>query len=177
MKTNGAVKATTPTDREIVLTHVFDAPRNRVYAALTTPDLLRRWYVPGGWSLAECQVDLRVGGSFRMVWRSPDGAQMGIHGVYRENVPPERLVHTEVFERFGDWMAGELLTTTVLSERDGRTTVTTTMLYPTQKVRDAVLHSGMIRGVGEMYEALADMLASEDPLEDTCTAAARGGRT
>jgi uncharacterized protein YndB with AHSA1/START domain len=98
MRDTGALKVTTPTEREIAMTRVFDAPRNLVYDALTKPELLKRWLgVFGGWSLAVCEIDPRVGGTYRYVWRGSDGTEMGMRGVCREIVPPERVVCTESF--------------------------------------------------------------------------------
>src|SRR5205814_9751268 len=100
MTNTGTLKVTTPTDREIVLTRVFDAPRNLVFDAFSKPELLKRWFGPRGWSLVVCEVDLRVGGGFRFVLRGPDGRDMGMRGVYREIVPPERSVHMESFDDY-----------------------------------------------------------------------------
>jgi len=159
MKNTATLQVTTPSEREIAMTRVFDAPRNLVFDAWTKPELLKRWLgVRNGWSLAVCEVDLKVGGAFRFVWQGQDGAEMGMGGVYREIVPPERLVSTE---RFDDpWYEGEALDTIVLVEHDGQTTVTTTVLYESQEIRDAVLESGMARGVAESYDALAELLPS-----------------
>src|SRR3981081_998521 len=107
MQNTGTLKVTPPSDREIVLTRVFDAPRTLVYDALTKPELLKRWFGPRGWSLTECDVDLRVGGAWRFVLSGPEGAKMVMHGVYRELVRPERDVHTE---RMDDY-PGEALVT------------------------------------------------------------------
>jgi uncharacterized protein YndB with AHSA1/START domain len=159
MKDAGTLQVTTPSEREIAMTRVFDAPRSLVFDAWTKPELLRRWLgVRAGWSMAVCEVDLKVGGAYRFVWRGPDGAEMGMGGVYREILPPERLVATELFD--DSWYAGEALDTTVLVEEDGKTTVTTTVLYESQETRDAVLESGMERGVAESYDTLAEYLAS-----------------
>ena len=95
MRNVGTLKVTTPTDREIVLTRVFDAPRRPVFDAFSKPELLKRWFGPRGWSLVVCEVELKVGGGFRFVLRGPDGREMGMRGVYREIVPPERSVHIE----------------------------------------------------------------------------------
>lgn len=156
MKNTGSLKVTTPTDREIVLTRVFDAPRQLVFDAFSKPELLKRWFGPRGWSLAVCEVDLKVGGAFRFVLRSPDGKDMGMRGVYREIVPPERSVHVESFDDF----PGESQVTAVFVEQGGKTTLTATVLYPSQEVRDAVLKSGMEDGAAESYDKLADLLAS-----------------
>ncbi len=156
MKNTGTLKVATPTDREIVLTRVFDAPRNLVFDAWTKPELLKRWFGPRGWSLVVCEVDLKVGGAWRFVLRGPDGTDMGMRGVYREIVPPERLVHTESFDDY----PGESLVTGVLVEHDGKTTLTGTILYPSQEIRDAVINSGMEHGAAESYDKLAEYLAS-----------------
>jgi uncharacterized protein YndB with AHSA1/START domain len=159
MKNNGTLKVTTPTDREIAMTRVFDAPRRLVFDAWIKPELVKRWLgVRGGWSLEVCEIDLRPGGAYRYVWRGPDGKEMGMRGVYREIVRPERLVATESFD--DPWYPGEALDTTVLVEQGGKTTVTTTVLYQSRKVRDAVLKSPMERGVAESYDKLAELLAS-----------------
>jgi uncharacterized protein YndB with AHSA1/START domain len=155
----GTLQITTPSEREIVMSRVFDAPRSLVFDAWTKPELLKRWLgVRGGWSMVVCEVDLRVGGAYRFVWRGPDGAEMGMGGVYREIVPPERLVATESFD--DPWYPGEALDTTVLVEEGGKTTATTTVLYESEEIRDAVLESGMARGVAESYDMLAEYLAS-----------------
>jgi len=153
------LKVTTPSDREIEMARVFDAPRRLVFDCLTKPELLKRWLgVRGGWSMVVCEVDLKVGGTYRFVWRGPDGKDMGMGGVYREIVPPERLVATEAFD--DPWYPGEALDTTVLVEQGGKTTVTTTVLCDSQEIRDAVLKSGMTRGVAESYDKLDELLAS-----------------
>ncbi len=157
MRNVGTLKVTTAGDREIVMTRVFDAPRPLVFAAFTKPELLKRWFGPRGWSLVVCEVDLKVGGTFRFVLRGPDGAEMGMRGVYRELVPPERSVHMESFDQF----PGESQVTTVLVEQGGKTTLTATVLYPSQEVRDAVVKSGMEHGAAESYDRLAELLASE----------------
>lgn len=151
---------TTPTDREIVLTRVFDAPRRLVFDAWTRPELLRRWFGPHGRELVVCEVDLRVGGAWRYVLRAPDGTEMHLHGVYREIVAPERLVRTETNDGCAAEAGGESLVTTVLVERDRRTTLTSTMRYPSQQIRDAVIDSGVERGVAESYDRLAGLLAA-----------------
>ena len=156
MKNTGTLEVTTPTEREIVLTRLFDAPRNLVFDAMTKPELLRRWFGPRGWSLVVCEVDLKVGGAWRFVLRGPDGTEMGMRGVYREIVPPERSVHTESFDDF----PGESLVTTTLVEQGGKTRLTGTVLYPSQEIRDMVIKSGMEHGAAETYDKLAEHLAS-----------------
>src|SRR5260370_8969355 len=130
MKNTGTLKVTTPTDREIVLTRVFDAPRTLVFDAFSKPELLKRWFGPRGWSLVVCEVDLRVGGTFRFVLRGPDGRDMGMRGVYREIVPPERSVHVESFDDY----PGEPLVTAVLVGQGGKTTFTPPGLISSQSV-------------------------------------------
>src|SRR5258708_8806611 len=100
MKNTGTLKVTTPTEREVVMTRVFDAPRRLVFDALTKPELFKRWFGPRGWSLAVCETDLKAGGAWRWVLRGPDGTNMGMRGVYQEIVPPERLVRTANFDAY-----------------------------------------------------------------------------
>lgn len=159
MKNTGTLKVTTPGDREIAMTRVFDAPRHLVFEAVTKPELLKRWFFgPPRWSLAVCEIDLRVGGAYRYVWRGPDGAEMGIRGVFREVVPPERIVNTELFDEA--WYPGEALVTTALVEQGGKTTLTLTVLYQSREARDAVLKTPMEHGVAMGYDRLAELLAS-----------------
>jgi uncharacterized protein YndB with AHSA1/START domain len=158
MQNTGSLKVTTPTDREIVLTRVFDAPRHLVWDAFTRPELLKRWFGPRGWSLVVCEVDLKVGGGFRFLLRGPDGQDMGMRGTYREIVPGERSIHTESFDDY----PGESTVTTVLVEEGGTTTLTATVQYPSREVRDAVIQSGMEHGAAESYDKLAELLANEN---------------
>jgi uncharacterized protein YndB with AHSA1/START domain len=155
MKNTGTLKVSLPTEREVVMTRVFDAPRRLVFDALTKPELLRRWFGPRGWSLVVCEADLKVGGAWRWVLRGPDGRDMGMRGVYQEIMPPERLVSTESFDDY----PGESLNTLILSEEDGKTTFTITVRYASQEIRDAVIKSGMEHGAAECYDKLAEMLA------------------
>ncbi len=155
----GALRVTTPSDREIAMTRVFDAPRSRLFDAWTKPELLQRWLgVRGGWSMVICEVDLRVGSAYRFVWRGPDGAEMGMSGVYREIVPPQRPVATEKFDQPG--YEGEAVNTMVFLEREGKTTATATVRYVSREVADAVLKTPMARGVAESYDKLAELLLS-----------------
>jgi uncharacterized protein YndB with AHSA1/START domain len=154
------LKITTPGDRELVMTRVFDAPRQLVFDAHTKPELVKRWLLgPPGWSMPVCEIDLRVGGKYRWVWRHDrDGTQMGMGGVYREIRAPERLVSTEKFDEA--WYPGEGVGTLALVEQGGRTTLTHTMLYESREARDRVLKSGMEKGVTASYDRLAELLAS-----------------
>ena len=156
----GTLKLTTPSDREIAMTRGFDAPRQLVFDAHTKPDLVKQWLLgPPGWSMPVCEMDVRVGGKYRWVWRHDhDGTSMGMGGVYREIVAPERLVTTEKFDEA--WYPGESVNTLVLVEKAGRTTLTQTMLYESREARDAVIKSGMEKGVAASYDRLAELLAS-----------------
>jgi uncharacterized protein YndB with AHSA1/START domain len=158
MKKVGSLTVTTPGDREIVLTRVFDAPRQLVFDALTRPELVKRWLTGApGWSMVVCEIDLKVGGAYRYVWRGPDGAEMGMGGVYREIVAPERIVSTEAFDQ--PWYPGEAVGTAVLTEQDGKTTLTTTVRYESKEARDAVLRTPMAEGVAAGYDRLAELLS------------------
>jgi uncharacterized protein YndB with AHSA1/START domain len=152
----GGLTVTTPSDREIVLRRVFDAPRRLVFDAWTRPELLMRWLGARGWNLVVCEVDLRVGGRWRFVSRGPGGAEMGHGGVYREIVPPARLVCTEVFD--DQSYPGETLITHEFAEHAASTTLTTTLLYATPQGRDTVLRYPMARGVAHGYDRLAGLL-------------------
>ena len=145
-------------DREIIMTRVFEAPRDLVFEALTKPDLVRQWLLgPPGWTMPVCQIDLRVGGAYRYVWKNEDGREMGMGGRYTEIVPNERIVHTERFDEA--WYAGESLNTWTLTEHAGQTTLVVTMRYETKATRDEVLDSGMERGVSVSYDRLDKVLA------------------
>ena len=152
------LKDTARGDREIVMTRAFDAPRTLVFEAMTKPELLKRWFgVFDGWTLDVCEVDLKVGGKYRYLWRGPDGATMGMRGVYREIVVPERIVSTEQFDEA--WYPGGAVGTLVLREENGRTLMTTTVLYDSREARDAVLKSPMEQGAGAGYDNLEEFLA------------------
>jgi uncharacterized protein YndB with AHSA1/START domain len=151
----GATTFTTPTDREIVVTRVVDAPRRLVWEAWTSPEHLPRWMLgPPGWTMPVCEIDLRPGGAWHFVWRRADGTEMGMRGVYQEVVPPERLVATESWG--GDWP--DTLNTLVLSEEGGKTTITQTILYPSKEARDAALQTGMKDGMASSFDRLAEHL-------------------
>ncbi|WP_199732652.1 MULTISPECIES: SRPBCC domain-containing protein [Corallococcus] len=166
MKNTGNLKVSTPSDLELTMTRVFNAPRRLVFDAHTKPELLKRWLgVHRGWSLAVCDIDLRVGGAYRYVWRGPDRKDMGVRGVFREIVAPERLVNTE---RFDDaWYTGEALNTLLLTEEGGKTTLTSTMRFESKDARDEVLRSPMEQGVASGYDMLEQLLAS--PLSGIAT--------
>lgn len=156
-KKAGNLNVTTPGEREIAITRVFDAPRRLVFDALTKPELLKRWlFGPSGWELAVCEIDLKIGGRYRYVWRKPGVPDMGAGGVYREVLPPERLVATEKFDQA--WYPGEALVTQELAERAGKTTLVMTLQYESREARDGVLKSPMDEGVGASFDRLARLL-------------------
>ena len=158
MTTPGNLKLTTRGDREIVITRAFDAPRKLVFDAFTKPELVKQWLLgPDGWSMPVCEIDLKVGGKYRYVWRrDKDGTEMGMGGVYREIVAPERIVATEKFDQ--SWYPGEAVGTFVLIEQAGKTTLTETILYESREARDGVLKSGMEKGVVASYDRLEKLL-------------------
>jgi uncharacterized protein YndB with AHSA1/START domain len=147
----GVTSYSTPSDREVHISRVFDAPRGLIFEAWTRCEHLTQWMLGApGWTMPICEIDLRPGGANRFVWRRPDGTEMEIRGQYREIVPPERLVYTEWWG--GDWP--ETVDTLVLTEEKGRTTVTITVLYPSKEARDAALETGMKEGMEEGFERL-----------------------
>jgi uncharacterized protein YndB with AHSA1/START domain len=151
------LQVTTPTDREIALTRVFDAPRRLVFDCFTKPELLKRWGLgPRAWKLTGCEIDLRVGGAWRFVMTKDTGAVMIMKGIYREIVAPERIVQTESFEQ--PWYPGEGLNTTTFVEENGKTTLVILCLYDTKEIRDGVLNSGMESGASVGYDRLAELL-------------------
>ncbi|WP_332767264.1 SRPBCC family protein [Phenylobacterium sp.] len=156
------LKITAPTDREIVVVRDFDAPRRLVFDCMTKPELLRRWMLgPPGWTMPVCEIDLRVGGAYRYVWHGENGEEMGMGGVYQEIAPPDRLVATELFDTEMFDAAGEpSLVTSELAEHGGRTTLTTTIRYPSKAVRDAMLATDMAAGMEAGYARLDALLAA-----------------
>lgn len=163
MKNKETLKVTTPSDREIVLTRVFDAPRHLVFEAHRRPELLKRWLLgPPGWEMVVCQVANEVGERYRYEWRNTaSGKQFGNGGVCRELVPPERVVCTESM----DGQPGEALVTTTFVEQNGKTTLTLTILFESREIRDIALKSGMERGVAASYDRLDDVLVSSASTE------------
>lgn len=160
MRNTGTLKVTTPSDREVLMTRVFDAPRHLVFEAWSKPELLKRWLSgPDDWELSECRVDLRVGGKIRFVWRQrgQNGKSMGMTATCREIVPPEKLVFTETWDE--DWTGGETLVTMAFVEHEGKTTFTQTVLYSSRGARDAALKTGMEHGAAHSYDRLAELLA------------------
>jgi uncharacterized protein YndB with AHSA1/START domain len=140
---------------EIVLTRVFDAPRELVFEAMTKPEHVARWYGPRVWKVETCEIDLRPGGRWHYTMRGPGGRTMGMHGVYREIRPPEMMVSTESM----DGHPGETVNTLTFVEQDGKTMFTNFVVCPSREVRDAILNSGMERGAGETFDRLEEILA------------------
>src|SRR2546426_10557878 len=134
MKQTAALKITTPSERELVMTRDFAAPRGMVFDALTKPELVRRWLLgPPGWTMPVCDIDLRVGGKYRYVWPNADGREMGMGGTFKEMVRPSRLVATETYD--DHWTGGETLVTTELAGTRAKTTPSTTVRYPSREAR------------------------------------------
>ncbi len=154
---SGKLEITTPSDREMMMTRVLNAPRTLVFECYTKPELLKRWLTgPDGWTFVICEVDLNVGGKFRFVWRSAKGNDMGMGGVYREIAAPERLVNTELFDE--DWTGGETLTTLILIEQSGKTFLKSTTIYSSKEARDGALATGMEQGMNASYDRLENLL-------------------
>jgi uncharacterized protein YndB with AHSA1/START domain len=159
MTHSGDLKVTANGDREIVMTRSFNAPRYLVFEALSKPELVKQWLLgPPGWSMPVCEIDFRIGGKYRYVWRHTDGKEMGMGGVYREIVRPERIVNTEVFDE--SWYPGEAQGTTTIVEQNGKSVLTQTIRYETREARDGVLRSPMESGVAISYNHLEQLLTS-----------------
>jgi uncharacterized protein YndB with AHSA1/START domain len=148
---------TTPSDQEIRMTRLFDAPRHLVFEAMTKPEHVRRWWgcLGNGYSVPVCEIDFRPGGRWRFVNRHPKG-EAAFHGEYQEIAPPSRVVFTEVFEEFPDTVS---VVTAELSDENGKTRLTATVRYPSKEVRDMVIASGMSTGAGISYDRLEDLVA------------------
>ena len=153
----GKLIVTVPSDREIAMTRVFNAPRKLVFNAWTKPELVRRWLLgPPGWTMPVCEIDLKVGGAYRFEWLGQDGTRMGMGGVYREIVIPEWIVNTQLFDV--DWTGGETLGTLLFTEQGGKTTLTNSVLYSSREARDAALRTRMAEGVEAGYARLEEIL-------------------
>ena len=153
----GTTTFSTPSDREIAATRVFDAPRRLVFEAHTNPKHIPNWMLgPDGWTMPVCEVDLRPGGTWHFVWRKSDGSEMEMRGTYKEVVPPEKLVSTESWG--AEWP--ETINTLTLTEENGRTTIRSTVLYPSKEARDAALKTGMKEGMTQSFNRLAEYLQS-----------------
>ena len=151
----GVTTYATPSDREIVVTRVVDAPRRIVFDAVSNPKHVPQWLTgPEGWTMPVCEIDLRPGGAWRYVYRKDDGSEMTLQGSYREVAPPVRVVSTESWG--AEWP--ETVNTMVLTESEGQTTITITVRYPTKEARDAALKTGMKEGMDQGFAQLDDLL-------------------
>jgi uncharacterized protein YndB with AHSA1/START domain len=161
MASKGKAAVTLPTSSQILITREFDAPKHLVYKAWTTPELVKRWWHAKRGTVTIADVDLRVGGRWRWVMVTTDGFEVAFHGTYREIVPNERLVYTEVYEGApgGEGDEGALNTIT-FTEKDGRTTVTNLVEAGTQEVRDAIINSGMEAGMQDAFDLLEQVATS-----------------
>lgn len=153
-------QVSTPSDCEIQVTRVFDAPRALVFEAFTKPELVRKWLLgPPGWTMPVCEIDLQVGGMYRYLWRQEaDGKEMGMRGVFREIIAPRLLVATEQFDE--SWYPGEALDTTIFAEEGSATRMTITVLYESIEARDTAKRSGMERGMAASYMRVEELLLS-----------------
>jgi len=160
---SSSLEITTPSDNEIVMTRVFDAPRELVFEAMTKPEHVRRWWGPRKHTCVVCEIDFRVGGTWRYVLRTSDGRDVEFTGIYHEIVPPERMVGTECYvePRFGNpqWQ-----TTLTLEEFDGKTKMTNRVLHPSKEQRDANLNSGMESGASETFDRLNEIVVAQASL-------------
>lgn len=148
---------TEPGKPTVVMTRVFDAPRRLVFEAMTRPEHVKRWYGPHGYTVVSCEIDLRPGGAYRIVNRDAEGNEFGFRGVYREVVPPSRLVFTWAFEMMPD---KEALVTETLDERDGKTTLTSTTIFQSVEDRDGYLSTGATKGATQSMDRLAEVIRS-----------------
>jgi uncharacterized protein YndB with AHSA1/START domain len=161
---NSSLTITLPSDKEILMTRVFDAPRQLVFEAMTKPEHVSKWWGPRASVLTICEIDFRVGGAWRYVMQC-NGREVKFKGVFHEIVPPERLVATECYDepRIG---CPEWQTTVTLEERDGKTTLSSRVLHPSMQARDGHLNSGMETGATETFDRLAELLAIQaNPME------------
>ena len=153
------LEVTAPSEREIRVTRTFDAPPELVFECHTKPEYLKKWLLgPPGWSMPICDVDLRVGGRYRYVWRNDAGAgEFGVQGEFREIHRPNRIVHTESM----DGVTGEALCTTTFEGSGPQTQLTLTMLFESQEARDVALESGMTEGMSMSYDRMQDLIGKQ----------------
>jgi uncharacterized protein YndB with AHSA1/START domain len=155
---SGTATVSLPTDDQIVITREFDAPKHLVYRAWTTPELVRRWWSGHRGVMTVAEIDLRVGGAWRYAMNAEGGYEVAFHGEFREIVPNERVVSTEIFE--GAPGSGAAVNTVTFDERGGRTTVTVVMQLPSKEVRDMIIESGMEGGMQEGMDLLEQVAIS-----------------
>jgi uncharacterized protein YndB with AHSA1/START domain len=161
MTSSGTARVTLPSKQQILITREFDAPKDLVYRAWTTPELVKRWWAGKRGEVISAEIDLRVGGRWRYVMVASAGQEVAFHGEYHEIVPNERLVNTEVYELpGGDGDVHPPLVTTTFTEADGRTTLAQLMQCPSQELRDTIIGSGMESGMQEAMDALEEVAIS-----------------
>jgi uncharacterized protein YndB with AHSA1/START domain len=154
------LKFETRGERELVFARAFNAPRQLVWEAHTKPEYLRRWLLgPSGWTMPVCEIDLKVDGRYRYVWRHSDGREMGMGGVFHEVRAPERIVTTELFDE--DWTGGETIVTQVFIQRGTKTELSMAVLYSSREARDKALKTGMTDGMEAGYARLDALLAEK----------------
>ena len=158
MTSSGTAKVTLPKDEQILITREFNAPKHLVYKAITTPELVAKWWTAKRGDMKVAEIDLRVGGKWRSVMEAEGGFEVGFHGEYREIVPNEKIVSTEAYE--GAPEAGATLNTVTLTETDGRTTMTVLIEAPSKEVRDMIIESGMEAGMQDAYDLLEEVAIS-----------------
>ena len=154
MTSSGTATVSLPTDKQILITREFDAPKDLVWKAWTTPELVKRWWHANRGEVTIAEVDLRVGGTWRSVSVTPDGFEVAFHGEYREIIPNERLVSTEAFEGVPDPDANATVNTATFTEENGRTTLTILVEAPSKEIRDAIIDSGMEAGMQDAMDLL-----------------------
>ena len=158
---SGTATVTLPTDEQILITREFDAPKHLVYKAWTTPELVRRWWHANRGEMRTCEIDLRVGGRWRYVMVAEGGFEVGFHGEFREIVPNERIVSTEIYEGAPEGTPeGGTLNTATFTEVEGRTTLTILVQAPNKDVRDAIIDSGMEAGMQDAMGLLEQVAVS-----------------
>ena len=157
---SGTATVTLPADDQILITREFDAPKELVYKAWTTPELVKRWWHANRGEVTLAEIDLRVGGTWRYVSKTPDGFEVAFRGEYREIVPNERIVSTEAYEGIPDADANATLNTLTLTEADGRTTLSVLVQAPSKETRDAIIDSGMEAGMQDAMDLLEQVAIS-----------------
>jgi uncharacterized protein YndB with AHSA1/START domain len=160
MASSRTATVTLPTDEQILITREFDAPKELVYKAFTTPELVKRWWHANRGEMTVAEIDLQVGGKWRYVMVAEGGVEVGFHGEYREIVPNERIVSTEAYEGIPDADEHAALNTLTLTEVDGRTTMTILVQHPTKEGRDAHIESGMEDGLQDALDLVEQVAVS-----------------
>jgi uncharacterized protein YndB with AHSA1/START domain len=159
MTSSGSAVVTLPSDTQILITREFAAPKHLVYKAYTTPELVKRWWSGNRGKVTTAEIDLRVGGMWRYVMVTDEGFEVAFHGEYREIVPNERIVFTEVYEGVPK-TDGDVVCTSTFTETDGRTNLTLLVDHPSKEIRDAIIDSGMEGGMQEGMDLLEQIAIS-----------------